>query len=166
MPCQPLSHAALEFTPAELLTALVAERLDRLADRMIARAHTRLAIFGRLEHTDWLHTHIHDLDSLPVVAYLTPDSTDHDTTRHRSKPVTTIDDPQLPSIADTILISDDLHEEALLAQALRWTPPGTIIFRLYERLPIGREPLPHNTPSMGTIHTRRTIPAASALIAD
>lgn len=135
-------HEAHDYTNEELLTALLAERLDRLADRMIARAHDRLAIFGRLSHTDWLHQRIPDLSGFPIVAYISPDTADLDhSPMHNQRPLLRIEDPRLASLADTILISDDRYEEALAAQALRWTPPGTIIFRLYERLAIGREPL-------------------------
>ncbi len=156
MPNRSIPHAGLDFSTEEILVALVSERLDRLADRMIARAHDKLAIFGRLEHADWLHHHIHALDSFPIVAYITPNILHALPDSHRARPVLSINDTSLPTLVDTILISDDLYEEALAAQALRWTPPGTIIYRLYERLPIGRTPLPHHHNHHSTsIITRR-----------
>jgi hypothetical protein len=132
------THAGLIFTPEELLMTLVAERLDRLADRMVRCGHSKLAILGRLAHADWLHERIHGMRAFPIVAYApTPwIDEDHDGT-YRGIPVVTLGDPRLPTITDTILISDDLYEDALRAEALRAMPPGVIIHRLYERLPIG-----------------------------
>lgn len=145
-------HAGLGFTPHELLAALVAERLDRLADRMARRGHARLAIWGSLAHAEWLHATIHGMRAFPVVAYVPNPWVDgpHADT-HRGVPALTLRDPRLPEIADTVLISDDRFEEALREEALRITPPGVIIHRLYERLPIGRE-------RPGRLVTRRVVP--------
>jgi hypothetical protein len=133
-------HAALSFTPHELLIALVAERLDRLGDRMVRGGHSRLAVLGSLEHAEWLHAHVHGMRSFPIVAYVpNPWLDEAHGASFRGARVLTLSDPGLPEIADTILISDDRYEDALREEALRATPPGTIIHRLYERLPIGRE---------------------------
>jgi hypothetical protein len=133
-------HPGLGFTPHELLVALVAERLDRLADRMVRRGHERLAVLGRLDHAAWLHAHIHGMRAFPIAAYvLNPWIDEADATTFRDAPVLTLKDARLPEIADTILISDDRYEDALRDEALRVMAPGVIIHRLYERLPIGRE---------------------------
>lgn len=133
-------HAGLIFTPDELLMALVAERLDRLADRMVRRGHSKLAVLGRFAHAAWLHERIHGMRAFPIVAYVPAPwvGEEHDGT-YRGIPVVALDDPRLGALADTVLISDDLYEDALRDEALRALAPGVIIHRLYERLPIGRE---------------------------
>jgi len=137
----PIHHAGLDFTPLELLTALVAERLDRLADRMIRRGHSRLAVLGSLAHAEWLHETIHGMRAFPITAYvLNPWIDEAAGATHRGVPVISLTDPRLREVADTVLISDDRYEEALRTEALRATPPGVIVHRLYERLAIGHEP--------------------------
>ena len=135
----PLGHEGLAFTPEELLTALVAERLDRLADRMVRSGHSKLAVLGRFAHAAWLHEAIHGMRAFPIVAYVPAPwaEEEHDGT-FRGIPVVAMDDPRLLTMADTILVSDDRYEQALRDEALRTMPPGVIIHRLYERLPIGR----------------------------
>ena len=133
-------HVGLGFTSHELLTALVAERLDRLADRMVGRAHSSLALLGRFDHAEWLHEHVHGMRAFPIVAYVpAPWRAERHDGRWRGKPVLDLWQPELLETADTILISDDRFERVLHQEALRVFPPGTIVHRLYERLPIGAE---------------------------
>ncbi len=143
-PVQPeaqVTPRGLIHTPHELLTALVAERLDRLVDRMIHRGCSRLAILGGVGHLGWLFKNVDGARSLPLVgrirkpgedAVVVPPHVPH-------LPVWSLTDPELVASADSVLIADDAHEEALWFMALRHLPSGIIIHRLYERLIIGRE---------------------------
>jgi hypothetical protein len=145
-------HAARIFTNEELLVALVAERLDRLADRMVYRCHDRLAIFGRLAHAAWLHQNVHGMRAFPICAYLTCAGLSEPDVPHmyRGRPVKDIEGSDVTDSVDTVLISDDLHEQALHEIAEKRFPPGTIIHRLYERLPIGTRSLERPVPVLRT----------------
>lgn len=138
------AHAAGDYTAQEMLTAYVAERLDRLADRMLARGAGRLGMLGRLGHADWLSEHIAGLSSLPISAYLTPPGYETSVRQRGGAVVLPLEDPASSASCDAVLISDDRHESALEALALRWFPPGVIIHTIYDRLAIGREALPRS----------------------
>ena len=159
----------LIHTPHELLTALVAERLDRLVDRMVLRGCSRLAVLGGVNHLGWLFKNVDGARSLPLVgrirkpgeeAMVVPPHVPH-------LPVWTLTDPEVPGAVDSVLIADDAHEEALWFMALRHLPSGIIIHRLYERLIIGREALDHGTVPAPMIRpvSPRTVPATSAAVA-
>ena len=143
MPKAQVSPLGLVHTPQELLTALIAERLDRLVDRMIQRGCSRLGVLGGVDHLGWVLQHVDGARSLPIVgrickpgeeAAMAPAHVPH-------FPVWSLSDPGLPGAIDAVLVVDDAHEEALWFLALRHLPPGIIVHRLYERLMIGREPL-------------------------
>lgn len=138
-----ITPLGLIHTPHELLTALVAERLDRLVDRMIQRGCSRLAVLGGVNHLGWLFKNVDGARSLPLVgrirkpgeeALVVPPHVPH-------LAVWSITDPEVLGAVDSVLIADDAHEEALWFMALRHLPSGIIIHRLYERLIIGRESL-------------------------
>ncbi len=138
------THAAHIFTNEELLMALVAERLDRLGDRMVYRGHTRLALYGSLDHIGWLTRTIEGLKSFPLTAIIAgPDQQlrTNDEQSHNGVPVIAIDNPRITEYCDSVLIADDRYEEDMHRKAMRWLPPGIIVHRLYERLGIGRESL-------------------------
>ncbi|GAB4520733.1 MAG: hypothetical protein Tsb0013_24240 [Phycisphaerales bacterium] len=144
MPNAQYDHAGHIFTNEELLMAFVAERLDRLADRMVYRGHTRLGLYGCQDHIDWLLATIDGMRAFPVTAIIAgPDrqmrSTDEAT--HEGLPVITIDNARIMDHCDSVLIADDRYEEDMHRKAMRWLPPGIIVHRLYERLNIGRESL-------------------------
>lgn len=140
MPDTPFEHAATIFTAHEMLQAYLAERIERLADRMGQLGMNRLAIFGSREHSAWLQTHIGGIGQLPIVAFIDrPDRRDEP--RDIGVPVVQIDDPSLAGAIDAVLISDDRCEQALGELAMRHLPPGTIIHTLYGRMPIGDQPL-------------------------
>ncbi len=139
----PYRHQAEQFTSQEMLLAYLAERLDRMVDHMIARGSSRLAIFGSRQHAFWLQNHITGMQNLPLTAFIDrPDETEP--VRDIGIPMLQIDDPTLPEHADTILIADDACEQALHELALRHVKPGITLFRLYHRLPIGRDALGPN----------------------
>ena len=144
---RPTDHAASIYTPEELLCALVAERLDRLADRMVYRGLDRLAVFGRRAHVEWLHERVRGMRAFPIRAYVACPGDEAWEAFFRDAPVLRVDDPTLPDHADAVLIADDRHEEALAIEALKRFPPGVIVHRLYERLGIGAEPLPSPEPT-------------------
>jgi len=133
----------LIHTPHELLTALVAERLDRLVDRMIQRGCSRLAILGGVDHLGWLFKNVDGARSLPLVGRIRkPGEESAVVPPHVPHlPVWSLTDPEVLAAVDSVLIADDAHEEALWFMALRHLPSGVIIHRLYERLIIGRETL-------------------------
>ncbi|MBL0926716.1 MAG: hypothetical protein IBJ11_03565 [Phycisphaerales bacterium] len=139
-------HAALDLEPALVLNALIAERLDRLYDRMVLAGHTRLAVLARPDHLDWLLGHVHEMAAFPVAAVVRHPSAPLPGSSFLGRPLLDLSDPSLPLAADTVLIADDLHEAALHERCLRALPPGMIIHRLYERLPIGRSALPPEPP--------------------
>jgi hypothetical protein len=137
-------HAAEIFNADELLMALVAERLDRLADRMVYRGHTRLGVYGSMDHVDWLRSTIEGMSAFPITAFIAgPDRTvsSFDEHEHEDTPLIAIDNPRIADFVDTVLIADDKFEEDMYRKALRWLPPGIIVHRLYERLGIGRQSL-------------------------
>lgn len=161
---QPVAHRGLEFTNEELLQVLVAERLDRLADRMVRRGAFRLGVYGRRAHHDWLHANIHGMRAFPIAAYIDgPDNMlMHDPrATYRAVEVLAIDDHRLPMTIDAVLISDDRFEDALHEHALRMVPPGMIVHRLYDRLCIGNE-----RPDAPTIVSRRVAPGTHARAGD
>jgi len=141
MPDAHISPLGLVHTPHELLTALVAERLDRLVDRMIQRGATHLGVFGSVNHLGWLFRHVDGARSLPLAGRIVkPGEEGAPAPAHVPHlPAWRIDDPEVPGAVDALLIADDAHEEALWFLALRHLPPGIIIHRMYERLSIGRE---------------------------
>lgn len=137
-------HAARIFTSEEMLMAYVAERLDRLADRMVYKGHTRLALYGSLDHIAWLRDTIVGMSAFPITALI--GGPDHqlkglDEQQHHGLPLVAIDHPRLMDFADTVLIADDKYEEDMYRKAMRWLQPGIMVHRLYERLGIGRESL-------------------------
>jgi hypothetical protein len=137
-------HAARIFTSDEMLTAYLAERLDRLADRMVYKGHTRLAIYGSIDHITWLRDAIAGMSAFPITALIAgPDNElkGLDEREHRGLPLIAIDHPRLMDFADTVLIADDKYEEDMYRKAMRWLQPGIMVHRLYERLGIGRESL-------------------------
>lgn len=138
-----VSPLGLMHTPHELLTVLVAERLDRLVDRMIQRGATRLGVLGSVGHLGWLFQHVDGARSLPIAGRIRkPGEEGLACGSHVPHlPVWDLRDADLPGLVDAVLIVDDAHEEALWFLAMRHLPPGTIIHRLYERLMIGREPM-------------------------
>ncbi len=158
------THAATIFTAHEMLTAYVAERLDRLVDAMLERGHARLGIVGSAWHTAWLCEHIAGMRHLPVAAIVDPFGAAcagegaADAGWPIDAPVLALDEPQLPSRIDTLLVSDDRHEQPLHDLALRTIEPGILVFRLYHRLPIGTEPLPGTAAAAGELEPKpRTI---------
>jgi hypothetical protein len=138
-----VSPQGLIHTPHELLTALVAERLDRLVDRMVQRGSSRLGIIGGVSHLGWLFRHIDGARSLPLVGRIRKpgEETAMAPAHVPHLPVWDLTDLDLPGAVDSVLIADDVHEEALWFLTLRHLPPGIIIHRLYERLIVGREAL-------------------------
>lgn len=151
MPHAQVSHLGLVHTPQELLTALIAERLDRLVDRMIQRGCSRLGVLGGVDHIGWVLQHVDGARSLPIVGRIAKpgEETAAAPPHVPHLPVWKLADPSLQGAIDSVLILDDAHEEALWFLALRHLPPGIIVHRLYERLMIGREPLhsvTHPTP--------------------
>jgi hypothetical protein len=137
-------HAGMIFTNEELLMALVAERLDRLADRMVYRGCTKLALYGSAAHVEWMHENIMGLQAFPIGAYIAgPDAalTSADVMQYRDRPLVSIDHPRIADLADAVLIADDRFEDDMYQKAMRWLPPGIIVHRLYERLNIGKESL-------------------------
>lgn len=145
-------HSASEFTSEEMLLAYIAERLDRMIDHMIARASSRLGIFGSREHAFWLQERITGMQSLPLTSFIDrPDTTEP--VKDIGIPMLQIDDPTLPEHVDTILIADDRCELALHELALRHVKPGITLFRMYHRLPIGREALSPNRLSRAQANT-------------
>ncbi|MFG0292920.1 MAG: hypothetical protein ACIAQF_03610 [Phycisphaerales bacterium JB065] len=142
-PSAPYQHQAEQFTSEEMLLAYLAERLDRMVDHMIGRGSSRLAVFGSRKHAFWLQENITGMQSLPLTAFIDrPDETEP--AMEIGIPMLQIDDPALPEHADTILIADDACEHALHELALRHVQPGITLFRLYHRLPIGRDALGPN----------------------
>lgn len=136
-------HSASQFTSEEMLLAYIAERLDRMIDHMIGRASSRLGVFGDRRHAFWLQQKIAGMQSLPLTAFIDrPDTTEP--VKDIGIPMLQIDDPALPEHVDTVLIADDRCELALHELALRHVKPGITLFRLYHRLPIGREALGPN----------------------
>ena len=136
-------HLASTFTSEEMLLAYIAERLDRMVDHMIGRASSRLGIFSSRQHAFWLQQRIAGMGSLPLTAFIDrPDTTEP--AKDIGVPMLQIDDPSLPEHVDTILIADDHCELALHELALRHVKPGITLFRLYHRLPIGRDTLGPN----------------------
>ncbi|MEM1424787.1 MAG: hypothetical protein AAGH64_12405, partial [Planctomycetota bacterium] len=123
-------HAGHIFTNEEMLLAFVAERLDRLADRMVYRGHTRLALYGCLDHIAWLRSAIEGMSAFPVTALIAgPDtpirSMDQETVE--GLPLIAIDNPRIMEFCDTVLIADDRYEEDMHRKAMRWLPPGIIV---------------------------------------
>ena len=144
MPDAQYDHAGHIFTNEELLLAFVAERLDRLADRMVYRGHTRLALYGCLDHIAWIRSAIDGMSAFPITALIAgPDRQlrAFDEEEVDGLPLITIDNPRIMDHCDTVLIADDKYEEDMYRKAMRWLPPGSIVHRLYERLNIGRESL-------------------------
>ncbi len=136
-------HQAESFTSEEMLLAYLAERLDRMIDHMVSRGSSRLGIFGSRRHAFWMQERIAGVQSLPLTAFIDrPDETEP--VREIGIPMLQIDDPTLPEHVDTILIADDACEHTLHELALRHVKPGITLFRLYHRLPIGREALAPN----------------------
>lgn len=161
-------HAALSLTGEDLLLALVSERIDRLLDRMILVGHSRLGILGRRAHTRWMMQWVSGMRQLPVKTLITcaeldeleGDDHDPESTGPHGLPVIDLRDPNLHHAADSILISDDLFESALYDLAKDTARPGTVVHRLYDRLPTARESLPRLAP---TVHVRRQVlPAVAA----
>lgn len=137
-------HAGMIFNTDELLAALVAERLDRLADRMVYRGHTRLGVYGSLDHVGWLMDTIDGMQAFPVTALIAgPDRplASFDEHEYNGLPLIAIDNPRIADHVDTVLIADDKYEDDMYRKAMRWLPPGIIVHRLYERLNLGRESL-------------------------
>jgi hypothetical protein len=123
-----------------LLLAYAAERIDRLINYMIATGKSRPAIFGSRAHTAWLYRNINGLRHTPIAALVhRPDRAGE--FADLGVPVYAIDDPLLAERCDAVLISDDRCEMALAELAERHLPPGTTIWRLYHRMPIGAEEL-------------------------
>jgi hypothetical protein len=142
-PTQGYPHQASAFTSEEMLLAYIAERLDRMVDHMISRGSSRLGVFGSRKHAFWLQQGIDGMRNLPLTAFIDrPD--EREPVKDIGIPMLQIDDPSLPEHVDTVLIADDACELALHELALRHVQPGITLFRLYHRLPIGREPLAPN----------------------
>lgn len=131
------AHAAHCLTHDELIAALFAERLERLAERMAHAGLTRLAVFGSHEHITWGVKHVQGITQLPVTCVVTVEGDEWPEDRRLPIPMLAIDDPRLLELADAVLICDDRHEDALLHLARTHLPPRVMIHRLYERLPIG-----------------------------
>ena len=136
-------HSASKFSSEEMLLAYIAERLDRMIDHMISRASSRLGIFSSREHAFWLQQKIAGMQSLPLTAFIDRPDT-NEPVKDIGIPMLQIDDPAIPEHVDTILIADDRCELALHELALRHVKPGITLFRLYHRLPIGRDALGPN----------------------
>jgi hypothetical protein len=147
-PIERFRHQAEQFTAEDMLLAYLAERLDRMVDHMIGRGSSRLGVFGSRQHAFWLQEKIVGMQSLPLTAFIDrPDETEP--VRDIGIPMLQIDDPSLPDHIDTLLIADDACELALHELALRHVRPGITLFRLYHRLPIGKDELGPNRLTRG-----------------
>jgi len=136
-------HQASMFTSEEMLLAYISERLDRMVDHMVSRGSSRLGVFGSRKHAFWLQERIEGMRNLPLTAFIDrPD--EREPVKDIGIPMLQIDDPSLPDHVDTVLIADDACELALHELALRHVQPGITLFRLYHRLPIGRDALGAN----------------------
>lgn len=160
-------HAALTLTGEDFLLALVAERIDRLQDRMIQRGHSRLGLLGRSAHSAWLYEWVRGIGQLPVVCLLTceelaPIDADHSIEGLPRVPVIDVRSASLATAVDTILVSDDLFEAALAELARDVAPAGTIVHRLYERLPTCHEPLPSAGAGRAEVVVRPVVAATAA----
>ncbi len=163
------AHKASIFTSEELLTALIAERLDRLADRMVYRGCQRLGVYGSKAHVEWLFSHIEGMSAFPVTCLIAgPEThiTSLDEHTRDGLALRSIDHPRLPELVDAVLIADDRFEDDMYQKAMRWLPPGIIIHRLYERLNIANESLIQatidNRPKHPRVFVRPTRPASRA----
>ena len=138
-------HAAHDYTAHDLLLAYLAERIEALAERMALTGYDSVAVFGSRDHTAWLVTNINSLNTLPITAFVDrPDEADEPP--HLRIPILRIDDPRLTTIADTVLISDDRCEADLVTLAERHAAPDTLVWPLYKRFDIAKDPLPAATP--------------------
>lgn len=136
----PFLHAAHDYTAEELLLVHIADRLEVMAERMVAAGHSRIALFGSREHAIWAWQRIEALSTLPIVAFIDrPDRPGE--RRDIGVPVFQIDDPLVPETIDTVLVMDDRCERALRDLAERHLPPRVLVFTVYDRLAIGGEPL-------------------------
>ena len=155
------AHTAEQFTAQELLAALVAERLEQLVNKLIDRGTFRLALLGSKQHTLWLDHNIEGMAGVPMDLYLSAaDPALKPNTTFKDAPVLALDDPRVPTLIDAVLIADDKHEKPLFNLARTTLPPSIILHTLYDRLPIGNDPLPATTPSANIEPKSPTITAA------
>ncbi|MEM1167414.1 MAG: hypothetical protein AAGI30_14130 [Planctomycetota bacterium] len=138
-----IPHAGVIFTAQELLAALVAERLELMINKLVERGLSRVALYGSAKHTDWLERHIDGMRHIPIRYYVSWGDSRMPVGSHRNGvPVVSVGDPRLTSDIDCLLIGDDRHESKLFDLACRHLPPRIMIHRLYQRLPIGLDPIP------------------------
>lgn len=136
-------HAGEIFNAHELLSAMVADRLERMVSLMVERDLSSFAILGSRRHNDWLYDNIQGMKHLPAQCYISwGDPMLPVGSEYRGAPVLHIDDQRIHDSIECVLIGDDRHESKLYDIACRQLPPAILLWRLYERLPIGREPLP------------------------
>lgn len=128
-----------DLTSHDILVAYIAERLDRVVDRLIAIGGKGLAVAGRADHLDWLADNVHAMRTLPITACICPDL--EPGSMLGRTPVVAMDDAAMHAATDILVIADDRFQQALYDHALRAVPPTVQLTRLYDRLPVGREPL-------------------------
>lgn len=169
------AHAGSTLSTADLMIALIADRLERTVDRMMLSGKTCLGLLGRAEHLKWLFAHVHGMSQLPVMAYIAPPGTAitglADPSLAAAFPAKRpagvpdaawydLNDPTLPDAVDAVLVCDDVYQQACVDAAKRILPPKISIARLYDRLPIGQSPLPTETQAEASlVVVRRTSPA-------
>ncbi len=151
-----------DLNAGDLLVAYISDRLDRMVDRLITIGGRGVAIAGRAEHVEWLHANVWAMKQLPIVGVVAPDAIDAGTASIAGAPVVAMDDPSWHGKADILLIADDRFQQALYDEALRHVPPKVQVSRLYDRLPVGREPLSAMgaSTSMGVV-TRSAAPRSA-----
>ncbi|MGP1346546.1 MAG: hypothetical protein ACTS3F_07750 [Phycisphaerales bacterium] len=147
------AHAGSSLSAADLMIALIADRLERMVDRMMLAGDARLGLLGRVDHLKWLFAHVHGMRQMPVTAYIAPPGMAIDGWTDPAlaaafpirRPAGVPDaawydlgDPTLPDAIDAVLVCDDLYQQACVSAARGVLPPRVTIARLYDRLPIGQ----------------------------
>lgn len=169
------AHAGSALAAADLMIAFVADRLERTVDRMLMAGHGSLGLMGRADHLKWLFAHVHGMSQLPVMAYIAPPgfpvSGVSDPALAAAFPIRRpegmpeaawydLSDPTLPGAVDAVLVCDDLYQQTCIDAARKSLPPKLSIARLYDRLPIGNQPLPAPQQAAASpVVTRRASPS-------